>query len=435
MNNKINVGIIGMGYIGSAVFDLLENQKDYIAKKINKDIQVVKIADLRIDKIKERYASVQGLSCCKDGFDIIRDENIDIVVELMGGIEPAYDLIMEALTRGKYVVTANKDLLASRGQAIFEAARAHDVDILFEASVGGGIPIIGPLKSSLASNNIDKIVGILNGTTNYILTKMANENLSFEEALKIAQDLGYAEKANPASDIEGFDAAYKLAILSSISFNSRVSVEDVYKEGIKDITIEDITNASDMGYAIKLLAIGTETDNQICVRVHPTLIPKKHILSSIDDANNAIYIYGNYVGEVMSYGKGAGDKPTASSVVGDIIKIARGIDFEKKGPVYGCTCFEHKSIQSLDELFNRFYALMDVKDQPGVLAKIASVFGKNNVSIESMMQKQMDAKDSARIIFITHSVLNKDMYRSIKEIENLDVVNNVLNIIRVEDLK
>jgi homoserine dehydrogenase len=435
MNNKINVGIIGLGYIGSAVYGLLESQKEYIAKKINKRIEVVKIADAQIDTIKARYPAMKGVSLCKDGFDIIRDENIDVVVELIGGIDPAYELIMEALRRGKYVVTANKDLLASRGQAIFESAAAHDVDILFEASVGGGIPIIGPLKSSLASNNIEKIVGILNGTTNYILTKMANERLSFAEALKIAQDLGYAEKANPSSDIEGFDAAYKLAILSSISFNSRVSVTDVYKEGIKDITIEDICNASDMGYAIKLLAIGTETDGKVCVRVHPTLIPKKHILSSIDDANNAIYIYGNYVGEVMSYGKGAGDRPTASSVVGDLIKIARGFDKTKKGPVYGCTCFAHKSIQSIDELFNRLYALMDVKDKPGVLAKIANVFGKNNVSIESMMQKQIDRQDSARIIFITHSVLNKNMYRSIKEIETLDVVNNVLNIIRVEDLK
>jgi homoserine dehydrogenase len=331
-------------------------------------------------------------------------------------------------------VTSNKDLMARKGKEIFEAAEKNNVDILFEASVGGGIPIIGPLKSSLASNNISKIVGIVNGTTNYILTRMEDDNLSFEQSLKRAQDLGYAERVNPDSDIEGIDAANKLAILASISFNSRVLFDDVYREGIGKITKEDIIYANDLGYTIKLLAIGTDEDGKVNVRVHPALIPKKHILASIKDAYNAVYFYGNYVGQVMSFGMGAGDKPTASSVVGDIINIARNYDRNNKRVIYGCSCFYSKPIKHINDTINKFYILMDVADKPGVLAKIAKVFGDNSVSIQSMIQKQLDVKNTARLIFITHDVLNKNMYESIVEIKKLNVVEDILNIIRVEDL-
>jgi len=433
--NDINIGMIGFGYIGSMVFSLIENQKSYLAKKIKRNLNVRRIVEKDTKKIDASAKKFEGVKVSSDADDIFTDKSIDIVVELIGGIDPAYDFVSCALKSGKYVVTANKDLMANRGERLFKIAEGNNVDILFEASVGGAIPIIGPLKSSLASNNISKIVGIVNGTTNYILTRMEKENLSFETALKKAQKLGYAEKANPSADIEGYDAACKLAILASISFNSRTVLSDVYKEGIAKITHDDIENARAMGYRIKLLAIGSKDSDGVSVRVHPALIPGSHILASIEDTYNAVYVYGNYVGEIMSYGRGAGDKPTASSVVGDIIKIARNLDKKRKGMIYGCSCFESKYIKSIDETINRFYVLVDVVDKPGVLSKIAKVFGDNMVSIKSMVQKQAVKEKIARLIFITHDVKNKNLYKSIKEISRLDVVSKVLNVIRVEELE
>ncbi|MBC8389528.1 MAG: homoserine dehydrogenase [Actinobacteria bacterium] len=431
----INIGILGFGYIASGVFSLIQRQKDYLAKKIKKNLNITRIAEKDLKKIEA--SSMKGLKDIKvssNADDVLEDGSIDIIVELIGGINPAYDYVYKALSSGKYVVTANKDLIANRGGELLAVAERNNVDILFEASVGGGIPIIGPLKSSLASNNISKIVGIVNGTTNYILTQMEKNNLSFDEALKKAQELGYAEKANPSSDIEGYDAACKLAILSSIAFNSRVTLNDVYREGITDVSSDDIGNALDMGYRIKLLAIGIEENGEISVRVHPALIPTSHILASIENTFNAVYVYGNYVGEMMSYGRGAGDRPTASSVVGDIVKIARNFDRKKKGIIYGCSCFEDKKFRSIDDTISKFYILMDVVDKPGVLARIAEVFGRNLVSINSMIQKQTDREKSARLVFITHEVVNKNLYRSMDAISKLDVVDKVLSVIRVEDL-
>ena len=436
MENKdtqdINIGIIGFGYIASGVYSLIQQQKGYLAKKIGKNLIIKRIAEKDLKKIKA--SALKGIEVSSSADDIIEDKDIDIVVELIGGIDPAYDYILRALNSGKYIVTANKDLIANKGGSLLEAAEKNNVDILFEASVGGGIPIIGPLKSSLASNNISKIVGIVNGTTNYILTQMEKAGLSFNGALSRAQKLGYAEKVNPSADIEGYDAACKLAILSSIAFNSRVRQSDVYKEGISNVSSVDIGNALDMGYRIKLLAVGIEEDGKISARVHPALIPTSHILASIEDTFNAVYVYGNYIDEIMSYGRGAGDRPTASSVVGDIIKIARNFDREKKGVIYGCTCFEDKKFISIDNTISKFYILIDVADKPGVLAKIAEVFGRNQVSISSMIQKQADKEKVARLIFITHEVVNKNLYKSISQISKLEVVSKVLSIIRVEDL-
>jgi homoserine dehydrogenase len=360
---------------------------------------------------------------------------VDIVLELIGGVQPAFDFVKAALEAKKYVVTANKDMMANLGGELYRIAEDNGVDILFEASVLGGVPIIGPLKSTLASDRIYKIAGIVNGTTNYILTRIEKEGLSFEDALSMAQELGYAEKANPSSDIEGYDAACKLAILSSIAFNSRVVLDDVYKEGITGITAEDIDFAREMGYNIKLLAIGSEEDGKISVRVHPALIPSGHIMASIEDVFNAVYVFGNYIDRIMSYGRGAGDRATASSVVGDVINIARNFNREEKGIIYGCSCFEEKKIGSIDEVQSKYYLVMDVADKPGVLANIASVFGEHDVSINSMIQKQVDDNSRAKLIFITHQVANKDLYGSIKEIEKLDVVEDVRSIIRVEDLE
>jgi homoserine dehydrogenase len=263
---------------------------------------------------------------------------------------------------------------------------------------------------------------------------MEKDGLSFKEALMDAQELGYAEKANPSADVEGYDAACKLAILSSIAFNSRVVVEDVYKEGITKITAGDIEFAREMGYCIKLLAIGTEEDGKISARVYPALIPAEHILASIDDVFNAVYVYGKYIDRIMSYGRGAGDSATASSVVGDIVNIARNFDREKKGIIYGCSCFENKAISSIDETISKFYVVMDVADRPGVLANISKVFGDHDVSINSMIQKQTGIDNRAKLIFITHIAANKNLYSSIEKLKKLDVVESIQNIIRVEDL-
>jgi homoserine dehydrogenase len=432
-NLTVNIGLIGLGYIGSEVFKLIHEQHDYIMKKIGRDLKITVVAEKDLESKKELIKKYKGIRFTDNPYEAINDESIDIIVELIGGVDPAFEFIIGALKKGKYVVTANKDLMAQKGARIFEEAEKNNTDILFEASVGGGIPIIGPLKSSLASNNISKIVGILNGTTNFILTKMKDNGLSFDEALKTAQQLGYAE-ANPASDIEGKDAANKLAILASIAFNSRVHIEDVYREGIGNISISDISYADELGYIIKLLAIGSDEDGKVNVRVHPALIPKKHILASIKDTYNAVYFYGNYVGEIMSFGRGAGDKPTASSVVGDIIAIARNYDRSNKRIIYGCTCFTDKQIVPFMETINKFYILIDVIDKAGVLAKIAQVFGKNNVSIQSMIQKQTDVKGTARLVFITHDTANKNLYSSVEELKELDVIKKIINTIRVEEL-
>ena len=432
---KVNIGMVGFGYIAHGVFELVSNQKEYIAKKIGKEINIIRIAEKDNTKLRSLNGEAAGgIKISPDAADIYSDPEVDIVVELIGGVDPAYDIVMESLKAGKYVVTANKDLIANKGGDIHRTAEANDVDILFEASVLGGIPIVGPLKTTLASDKIYKIVGIVNGTTNYILTRMEKEGLSFKEALLMAQDLGYAEKANPLSDIEGYDAACKLAILSSIAFNSRVVVDDVYKEGITKITASDIEYAAELGYRIKLLAIGSEEDGQIFVRVHPALVPASHILASIEDVFNAVYVYGEYIDRVMSYGRGAGDRATASSVVGDILGIARNFDRDNKKMIYGCSCFENKKVRTVDETISKFYIVLDAIDRPGVLAKIAQVFGKHSVSINSMIQKQTDIKEMAKLIFITHEVANKDLYKSVDELSKLDVVDRVTNIIRVEEL-
>ena len=432
---KVNIGMAGFGYIAHGVFELISNQREYIDKKTGKDINIVRIAEKDSAKLKTLTGKIAGgIKISADAADIYNDPEVDIVVELIGGVDPAYDIVMESLKAGKYVVTANKDLIANRGGDIHKTAEANDVDILFEASVLGGIPIVGPLKTTLASDKIYKIVGIVNGTTNYILTRMEKDGLSFEEALLMAQDLGYAEKANPSSDIEGYDAACKLAILSSIAFNSRVVVDDVYKEGITRITASDIEYAAEMGYRIKLLAIGSEEDGQIFARVHPALVPASHILASIEDVFNAVCIYGEYIDRIMSYGRGAGDRATASSVVGDIVNIARNFDRDNKKMIYGCSCFENKKVRTVDETVSKFYIVLDAIDRPGVLAKIAQVFGKHSVSINSMIQKQTEIKEMAKLIFITHEAANKDLYKSVDELSELDVVDRVTNIIRVEEL-
>ncbi|MDO9173978.1 MAG: homoserine dehydrogenase, partial [Actinomycetota bacterium] len=328
-------------------------------------------------------------------------------------------------------VTANKPLLASNGEEVMAAAEAHGVDILFEASVGGGIPIIGPLKHSLTSNEIQTVMGIVNGTTNYMLTRMAEDGLDYDTALAEAQAKGFAE-ADPTADVDGLDAAAKIAILSSIAFNSRVGMWQVPAEGIRSLSPDDISYAAEMGYQIKLLAIGRRTEGGIDVRVHPTMIRSTHPLASVNGVYNAIYVVGDSVGETMFFGEGAGSLPAASAVVGDLIEVARRLQ-SGCAPIVGCTCTETLRVRDISELVSEYYVRLAVTDRPGVLASVATIFGDHAVSIGSVIQKRSE-DGVAQIVCVTHAALESDMQSALAEIEALDVVSSVAAVIRVEDL-
>ena len=348
----------------------------------------------------------------------------------MGGIAPASDFILQAMRHGKHVVTANKDLIAVNGKELFETAEEHQVDFYFEASVGGGIPIVYPLKQSLAGNQIQQVIGILNGTTNYILTKMSHEGLDYNQVLEEAQALGYAE-ADPTADVSGLDAARKIAILSSIAFNSRVTLNDVYVEGITGITAEDIRYATELGFVIKLLAIAKEDElGRVQIRVHPSFLPVNHPLAAVNDVFNAVFVQGDAVGEIMHFGRGAGQMPTASAVVGDIIEIVRNLNHNTKARI-GCTCYEQKPILSINELEVEYYIRMTVTDRPGVLAGIAGVFGNNDVSIATVLQKSSD-ENRAELIMITHRVREKGLRDALSVLSGMSIVGEINSVIRLE---
>ncbi|ATW24115.1 homoserine dehydrogenase [Candidatus Formimonas warabiya] len=431
--NKINIGIMGMGTVGTGVVKVLLENKETISRKVDAHIEIRKILDQNttvvLDKIQAFDLPADVLT--DQAKDLLDDPEIDIIVEVLGGIQPAKDYMIRALENGKSVVTANKDLIAAHGKELFDVAALHDVDLFFEASVAGGIPIIQSLKESLAGNHIKQIMGIVNGTTNFILTKMSEEGKTFDEVLAQAQALGYAE-ADPTADVGGFDAARKVAILASIAFNTRITDAAVFVEGITKISHLDITYAKELGYTIKLLGITKEIDGEVEVRVHPAMIPISHPLSSVKDAFNAVFVEGDAVGKTMFYGRGAGELPTASAVVGDIISASRNIQFSSRGRL-GCTCFEHKRIRSIGEIKTKFYLRMVVKDRPGVLASIAAVLGNQNVSIATVIQKRIDEKGRAEIVLITHLVEERHFRDAIAVINGLSSVENIESIIRVED--
>ena len=424
----INLGLIGCGTVGSGLVELLLKNEELISKRAGCLIKLRQVADIDIEKPLNLGLPENMLT--NDVHKILNDPDIQIVVELIGGLDPAYEYIMTAMENGKQVVTANKDLIAARGKDIFNQAAKHNVGFYFEASVAGGIPVVYPLKHSLSANHIQEVIGILNGTTNYILTKMSKENRSLSEVLKEAQDLGYAE-ADPSSDVNGLDAARKIAILASIAFNSRTTFDDVYVEGIMAITSSDIYHAQSLGYVIKLLAIAKEDENeQIQARVHPAFIPKTHPLAMVNDVYNAVFIRGDAVGDVMLFGRGAGQKPTASAVLGDVIAAGRSIIQQWNSHV-GCTCFDNKKVLNITELYSQFYIRMTVQDQPGVLAAISGVFGNNRVSISTVLQPVSDGK-WAELILITHEVKEKDLRDSLLVLKNMTIVKEINNVIRVE---
>ncbi len=428
MSKTINIALLGLGTVGQGIVNVLKENNHEISQKVGFPINIKTVLVRNIEKAK---AFDDNLNLTTDFSDIINDAEINIVVEVMGGENPARQYMLQALQAKKHVITANKDVVALHGREMFEAATAHKVDFMFEASVGGGIPIIRPLKQCLTANKITEVMGIVNGTTNYMLTKMSNEGMDYNQVLKEAQEKGYAE-SDPTADVGGLDAARKLAILSSIAFNTKVSLNDVYVEGITKITPDDIKYAKELGYVVKLLAIAKDNvDNGIEVRVHPAFISNKHPLSSVNDVFNAIYINGNAVGEAMFYGRGAGSLPTASAVVADVIDVARNIVHDMSGRIL-CTCFEDKKIASIDESISSYYIRLLVKDEPGVLALIAGAFGDQKVSLGSVIQKQK-LNNQAELVLLTGAISDVNIQKALTNIKSLNVVTEVYNVIRVEE--
>lgn len=422
----INAALLGLGTVGTGVYKVLRQQRDEMEQKIG---AVVEIKKILVRNLKKAAAKIDDPSVLTNNWkEIVEDDSIDLVIEVMGGIEPARTWILEAFQAGKHVVTANKDLVASYGSELLDSAAEYRRDFLFEASVAGGIPIIRPLKQCLAGNHISEVMGIVNGTTNFILTKMTQEGMEFAEALALATKLGYAE-ADPTADIQGLDAGRKMAIMASIAFNSRVTFQDVSTEGITQISSKDIRYAKELGCVIKLLGVARNTDTGIEVRVHPMLIPDTHPLATVNDSFNAVFVHGDAVDDAMFYGRGAGELPTASAIVGDVFDIVRNIMADATGRI-GCTCYKQLPIKDPDDMESRFFLRLHVDDRPGVLASIASVLGNNNVSIAQVIQKQKDG-DLAEIVVVTAGVREGDFNDAMLIIEGMNAVHKVSSVIRV----
>lgn len=419
------IALLGMGTVGGGVYEIIERQKEEMPFKIGAALEVVKV----LVRNKAKYADRIPAEKLTDVWeDVIGDDSIDIVVEVMGGIEPARTYIKAALEKGKHVVTANKDLMAMHGHELLELAGEHHCDLLFEAAVAGGIPIIRPLKQCLAGNNITEIMGIINGTTNFILTKMKEDGMDFGEALQLATDLGYAE-ADPTADIEGYDAGRKLAIMASIAFHTPVTFDDVFTEGITKITAKDMRYAKEMGCSIKLLGIAKNTETGIEVKVHPTMIPENHPLAAVNDSFNAVFVHGDAVDDAMFYGRGAGALPTGSAVVGDIMDVARNMLFHCNGRI-GCSCYKNLPIKQIGDTTSRYYIRMRLEDRAGTLAAMAGVFAENDASIAILLQKETIEND-AEIVVVTHEVAEKKFMDAIKEFSSMEMVKEISSIIRV----
>jgi homoserine dehydrogenase len=418
----MRIGLLGCGNVGEALALLINERREAIAARTGITLVVTRVG-VR-DATKTR-GGLDANAMTTDTASIVNDDNIDIIVELIGGIEPAKSLIDAALKAGKPVITGNKALLALHGAELFDTAEAQGVDLLFEAAVAGGIPLIRPLRESLMGEDVTRLMGIVNGTTNYILTKMTEDGADYAVALAEAQALGFAE-ADPTADVEGHDAAAKASILASIAFGKRVVVGDVACEGISKITASDVDYARKFGFIIKLLAVAEEIDGQLSVRVHPAMLPKSHPLATVREAFNAVFVEGRSVGQLMFYGRGAGGGPTASSVLGDVVDAAMNL---RKGTHASLGTFAAPKFLPIADLQSEYYLSIDVNDRPGVLAAVANVFGTHNVSIRAMEQEGLAGE--ARIIFITHAARSADVTACIDAIRQLPTVKNVNSLLRV----
>ena len=423
MENKIKIGLIGLGTVGSGVFKTLQNFEN---------VEVVKIA-VRNKNKKRNIENLDESTITDDPYEVVNDPEIQIVAELVGGIEPAFDLIKTAIKNGKHIVTANKELLAKHGEELFKFAESHNRVVLYEAAIAGGIPLIMPIKTILAGNKINKIKAILNGTTNYILTKMDVQGASYADVLKEAQELGYAE-ADPTGDVEGFDAAYKITTLATIAFGKRIKIDKVYREGITKISPDDMRAANEMGYKIKLIASAElNDDGRADVRVHPMLVPKSKTLAHIDYVTNAVSLTGHPVGDVTLSGPGAGEFPTASSVVGDILAIASEIGkTDYILPMMRCHHEENAEMMDISETENKYYLSITAQNSKGVIGRIGKACEENNISLASIVQKEVSSGNAAKITVITELCREKDMQNVINIFNNDPAITSVNSLIRVQ---
>lgn len=428
---KINIGLLGLGQIGTGLYEILTAKKKQIEQSLNVSFEIVRIAE----KYPERNKKVRPPKSImtKDALEVVRDPSVDVVVELIGGTTAARSLIKEALKEGKHVVTANKALLAEYGDEIFELAHKMRRWVCFEASVGGGIPCIKALREGLVANTIESVYAIINGTTNYILTQMTETGMGFNEALKGAQAKGYAE-ADPTLDIQGIDAAHKLAILVRFAFGGRVKFSDIYSEGITQISSDDIAFSKEFGYVIKLLAIAKKTANGIEARVQPTLLPKSHILANVNQSFNAVLLRGDEVGDVMFYGRGAGPHPTASAVIADLVDIAKSnIDIPVDDETVIRALNSRLTVKSITSILSRYYLRFYVIDKPSVLAAITKVLGRHKVSISDVIQRERSAGKIVPLILLTHEAPEKDVRAAIRSIDRLPFVKGKSQVIRMEE--
>jgi homoserine dehydrogenase len=423
---EVTVGILGLGVVGGGLFQILSDNADDIEQRVGAPVRVARVAD--IDWDRERDVQVPEQLRTTDAAEVYAADDVDIVVETIGGTDPALEFVLGAIQAGKSVVTSNKELVAKHGPEILDAASAQGVDVEFEGAVGGTIPIIRVLKESLEANRIQEVVGILNGTTNFNLTRMTEEGMPFETALGEAQKLGYAE-ADPTNDVEGIDPSYKIAILAAIAFGGRVDIDRIYTEGISKIAPVDIEYAEEMGYAIKLLAVAKREDEGIELRVHPALVPKTHPLATVNGVFNAVWVVGDACDQVMLYGRGAGSLPTGSAVAGDVIDCARNLLAGCAGRVL-CTCRGALDIKPIEQVRTRTYVRMRVQDRPGVLGTIATIFGQEGVSIHSVVQRA-GIDDLAEIVWIMHEGLEQNLRSALGALGQLGMVDEICSVIRV----
>ena len=430
MADSIRVGLLGLGVVGGGVARTLREKAATIAQRVGRPVEVRGV----LVRDPSRHADADGLVLTTDPSAVLDDPSVQIVVEMMGGEEPAREYLMRAIENGKHVVTANKEVMAKHGAEIVAAAAARGVDVTYEASVGGGIPVIGPFKLDLLANDISRVTAIINGTTNYIITRMSTTGLDFATALGEAQQAGYAE-ADPRNDVEGIDAAYKLAILSTLAFHARVHPDQVYCEGITGLEPSDFRYARELGYVIKLLAIGKRSGDELEVRVHPTFVPAGTMLASVDDVFNAVQVEGDLVGRILFYGRGAGAGPTSSAVVADVIDLAQRIEGGQVRPAVGAYT-NGVRVKPMGDVLSRYYLRLVAADRPGVIAKIAGILGTREISLASVIQKEdVLAGDDryAEIVFMTHQARESAVQQALEEIQGLDVVARIGSLIRVED--
>ncbi|MFC7321834.1 homoserine dehydrogenase [Halobacillus campisalis] len=428
MKDTITVGLLGLGTVGTGVIEILEDHKESIQHKTGSNVIIKTVLVNDMNKPRDLKNSSAQLTDRYE--DITQDPEIDVIVEVMGGIDHTLQILMEAIENGKHIVTANKDLVAQHGEKLFEASQRNRCDLFYEASVAGGVPIVRSILDGLSSDRIRKMMGIVNGTTNYILTKMSKEGVDFDSVLKEAQDLGFAE-ADPTADVDGLDAARKMTILSILGFSMPFNLEDVEVKGIRGLSLADIEYAELLGYSVKLIGVAENDLSGVSVSVEPTLLPSEHPLSSVNDEFNAVYVYGDAVGETMFYGPGAGKLPTATAVVSDLIAVIKSLRLGTSGSAYVQPQFP-KQVKAKKDQMTKKYLRLHVHDQPGMLMDLTKIFAEYGISFDQIIQREADKDDERELMMITHQVSEEDFQKAYKDLESLSSIRSVDSVFRVE---